>query len=147
MNNQCHAEKAMLRCKSKDRKQLRKSFIDKRKFFNREVQRSKRKFIMQKQADIDNLESSNPNLFWKEIGKIGIGQERRKTIPMEIIKPDARHLQIRTKSSENGKMILKLYLILRTRIKLSSLCRILTRSMIVRLRFPSTLRPQYKPVK
>ena len=100
-NNQCHAEKAMLRCKSKDRKQLRKSFIDKRKFFNREVQRSKRKFIMQKQADIDNLESSNPNLFWKEIGKIGIGQERRKTIPMEIIKPDG------TTSSNTDEVVRK----------------------------------------
>ena len=56
---------------------------------------------MQKQADIDNLESSNPNLFWKEIGKIGIGQERRKIIPMEIIKPDG------TTSSNTDEVVRK----------------------------------------
>ena len=27
-------------------------------------------------------------MFWKEIGKIGVGQERRKNIPLEILKPD-----------------------------------------------------------
>lgn len=100
-NNQCHAEKAMLRCKSKDHKQFRKDFIDKRKLFNREVQRSIRKFSMQKQPDIDNLESTNPNLFWKEIGKTGIGQERRKIIPMEITKPDG------TASSNTDEVVRK----------------------------------------
>ena len=30
----------------------------------------------------------NQTMFWKEIGKIGVGQERRKNIPIEILKPD-----------------------------------------------------------
>ena len=56
--------------------------------FNREVQRSKRAYALQRQAEIDNLEATNPNLFWKEMGKIGIGQERMKFIPMEVTRDD-----------------------------------------------------------
>ena len=88
-NDQCDAEQSMLKSKSRtERKGLRKRFIEKRKLFNREVQRSKRAYALQRQAEIDNLEATNPNLFWKEIGKIGIGQERRKFIPMEVTRDD-----------------------------------------------------------
>lgn len=52
------------------------------------MQRSKRTYVLQKQTDIENLEATIPNLFWKEIGKIGIGQERRKFIPMAVILDD-----------------------------------------------------------
>ena len=69
----------MLKNKSHtERKGLRKRFIEKRKLFNREVQRSKRRYTLQRQVEIENLETTNPNLFWKEIGKIGVGLERRK---------------------------------------------------------------------
>ena len=44
--------------------------------------------FVQKQAEIDELQSKNQTMFWKEIGKIGVGQERRKNIPLEILKPD-----------------------------------------------------------
>ena len=101
-NNQCDAEKSMLKSKSRtERKVLRKRFIEKRKIFNREVQRSKRAYILQRQTEIDNLEATNPNLFWKEIGKIGIGQERRKFIPMEVTRDDG------SISSDTGEVLNK----------------------------------------
>jgi hypothetical protein len=39
---------------------------------------------------IDNLEQTDtlPKQFWKEIGRISVGQERRKHLPMEIVLPD-----------------------------------------------------------
>ena len=62
-NGQCDAEKSMLKSKSRtERKGLRKRFIEKRKLFNREVQRSKRAYTFQRQVEIENLETTNPNL-------------------------------------------------------------------------------------
>ena len=87
-NEQCKAEKAMLKCQNSIRNRLRHVFVTARKRFNREVQRAKRQYIRQKQAEIDELQSKNQTMFWKEIGKIGVGQERRKNIPLEILKPD-----------------------------------------------------------
>ena len=37
-----------------------------------------------KQTEIENLESSDQKSFWKEIGKIGVAQERKKDIPFEV---------------------------------------------------------------
>ena len=87
-NEQCKAEKAMLKGQKSIRNRLRHVFVAARKRFNREVQRAKRQYIRQKQAEIDELQSKNQTMFWKEIGKIGVGQERRKNIPLEILKPD-----------------------------------------------------------
>ena len=87
-NEQCKAEKAMLKGQNSIRNRLRHVFVTARKRFNREVQRAKRQYIRQKQAEINELQSKNQTMFWKEIGKIGVGQERRKNIPLEILKPD-----------------------------------------------------------
>ena len=101
-NGQCDAEKSMLKSKSRtERKGLRKRFIEKRKLFNREVQRSKRAYTLQSHVEIEYLETTNPNLFWKEIGKIGIGQERRKFIPMEVTRDDG------SISSDTGEVLNK----------------------------------------
>ena len=87
-NEQCKTEKVMLKGQNSIRNRLRHVFVTARKRFNREVQRAKRQYIRQKQAEIDELQSKNQTMFWKEIGKIGVGQERRKYIPLEILKPD-----------------------------------------------------------
>ena len=70
------------------RNRLRHVFVTARKRLNRGVKRAKKQYIRQKQAEIDELQSKNQTMFWKEIGKIGVGQERRKNIPLEILKPD-----------------------------------------------------------
>ncbi|VDH96384.1 Hypothetical predicted protein [Mytilus galloprovincialis] len=84
-NKVCEAEKDMLKCKITSRKrEFRSVFIMKRKNFDREAQRAKRHYWRNKVLRIDELESGNQREFWKEIGRIGVGQERRKLIPMEV---------------------------------------------------------------
>ena len=63
----------------------KKRFLDKRKQFDREVQKAKRQFHRKQQADIETHNADNPREFWKEIGKIGIGTERQKQVPFEVI--------------------------------------------------------------
>ena len=48
------------------------------------MQRTKRPYWFQMQLDIDNLDKNNSQEFWKTIGKIGVGNERRKHIPFEV---------------------------------------------------------------
>ena len=51
---------------------------------DREVQRSKRFYWYKMQCDLVENATSNHVEFWKNIGKIGIGQSRKKYIPMEV---------------------------------------------------------------
>ena len=74
----------MLKSDIKSKRTKRDEFLRQRKVFNREVQKAKRKFWKQKQMEIEQLETSDQKSFWKEIGKIGVGQERRKEIPCEV---------------------------------------------------------------
>ena len=78
----------MLTCKTSDRRCNRATYTQLRKHFNRECQRAKRFHLKTKQNDLERLVTENNGHFWKEIGKIGIGKERRKNIPMEVITPD-----------------------------------------------------------
>ena len=62
----------------------RNEFLRYRKFFNREVQMATSKYWKQKQTEIEQFETSDQKSAWKEIGKIGIGQEIRNGIPCEF---------------------------------------------------------------
>ena len=87
-NEVCYAEKNMIKAKGVTRKHSRQVFKDKHKIFDREVQRSKRNYVKEQQREIENLTNSNQQEFWKKIGKVGIGQERQKLIPMEVLLED-----------------------------------------------------------
>ena len=88
-NSVCVAENEYLASKQLSLKsQLRKNFIDKRKDFDRCVQRAKRQYWLQSQQDLININDNNPKEFWKRIGKTGIGNERQRTIPNEIVQDD-----------------------------------------------------------
>ena len=77
--------KLWLNCKSRSEKaSKRKLYIEKRKLFDRHVQRSKRQHWVEKQNELLNS-CENSDIFWKTIGKTGIGNERNKEIPIEII--------------------------------------------------------------
>lgn len=78
----------MLTCKATDRRRCRYAYTQLRKKFNREYQKAKRSHLKIKQNELENLVAENNQQFWKEIGKIGIGKERRKVIPMEIVTSD-----------------------------------------------------------
>ena len=63
---------------------LKRILINKRKMFDRAVQRRKITYWREVQNDLLSSCKSDQNEFWKKIGKVGVGTERSKTIPMEI---------------------------------------------------------------
>ena len=85
-NDMCDAEKAWLKCRNNNRKSdLKHIFVQKRKLFDQHVQRRKRKYWFERQHElIDNAEN-NPNDFWKAIGRVGVRDNRKREIPMEIL--------------------------------------------------------------
>ena len=75
-----------LKAKGNDRKTQR--LIFKRKRFDKQVQKCKRKYWIKTQAELEDQCKNNNDQFWKSIGRLGIGFERQNKIPMEIMKED-----------------------------------------------------------
>ena len=86
-NNTCKAEKKMLKCKNTTRHRFREVYVAERKRFDRECQKAKREHQRNIRDQIQSLDSTNHQDFWKKIGKIGVGKERQNQIPMEVILP------------------------------------------------------------
>ena len=86
-NNVCITEKEWLKCTDKGmKKNLKIIYCSARRLFDKEVQRSKRTYWFKIQTDIlDNVNDKNQNQFWKNIGHIGIINDRKKLIPMEVL--------------------------------------------------------------
>ncbi|CAG2194628.1 unnamed protein product [Mytilus edulis] len=83
-NEVCKAEKVWIKCKIKrNKRELRHIFVNKRRIFDKAVQSSKRKYWYSLQEDLIKS-CDNPKEFWRKIGKIGVGSERRSFIPMEV---------------------------------------------------------------
>ena len=80
----CLAEKQRLKCLNGNRRLLKHVYVTKRKEFDRSVQRAKRQYIYQAHAELEAAVSRDSIIFWKSIGKIGIGNERLKKIPFEV---------------------------------------------------------------
>ena len=84
-NDVCIAERSWLRCNEKHRKSLFKSnYLSKRKLFDIEMQRSKRKHWFKFQSEFINKCNSHEVSFWKTIGMVGVGQIRKQPIPMQF---------------------------------------------------------------
>ncbi|CAG2257093.1 unnamed protein product [Mytilus edulis] len=62
--------------------------VQKRKYFDREVQKCKRKYWFSMQQDLLLESKRNQQQFWKKIGKIGVAENRKSVIPMEVIDQD-----------------------------------------------------------
>ncbi|CAG2255414.1 unnamed protein product [Mytilus edulis] len=84
----CNAEKAWNKSNSMQQKQLKAIYVQKRKHFDSEVQKSKRKYWYDMQEQLLSESSKNQHMFWKKIGKIGIAESRKHVIPMEVIDDD-----------------------------------------------------------
>lgn len=83
-NDLCEAEKLMLRSTGTAKRRYRDSFNTKRKLFDKCVQREKRKYWYHKQEELESITDTDNKEFWKSIGRIGVGGERKKNIPMEV---------------------------------------------------------------
>jgi hypothetical protein len=83
-NEVCSAEKIWLKCQNSHRKkELRHIYVQKRKIFDRNVKKAKRQNWHSMQEELVNSQGT-PKEFWRKIGKIGVGSERRNTISMEV---------------------------------------------------------------
>ena len=77
----------MLRSKSVIEQRLWAVYVGERKEFDRECQKAKKEYQRKMQYQIQSLDSTYHQEFWKQIGKIGVGRERQDQIPVEIILP------------------------------------------------------------
>ena len=87
-NSVCEKERLWLRCNgNKNIKQKRRSDYNvQRKIFDKLNRQYKRSYQLSEQQRLKNLNNSNNSrFFWREIGKIGMHNDRKLQIPMEII--------------------------------------------------------------
>jgi len=87
----CETEKAWLRFKGPNcrKRTLKDVYCFERKTFDKLNRKYKRKYQVQQQQKLeDKLNSANRRDFWKSIGKIGIGIDRKRTIPLEVVDND-----------------------------------------------------------
>ncbi|KAL5018675.1 hypothetical protein ScPMuIL_004397 [Solemya velum] len=87
-NDMCKAENKFVNNESITRSVRRSIFIQKRKVFDRAVQKHKRDYWYQKQISFEQIRTNNPREFWKEFGKTGVGNERKNYIPWETVLND-----------------------------------------------------------
>jgi len=85
------AEKKWLKCKSSNqtKKILKHSFQAARNSFDKLHKKCKRQYQQDKQESLSELlEQHDSRDFWKEIGKLGIGNYRKNYIPLDVINDD-----------------------------------------------------------
>ena len=84
-NIMCQSERKWIKCTDMANKcNLMTVLIDSRKQFDRAVQRRKRQYWQETQQELfKTCNTGNTGDFWKMIGKIGMGFERNKDIPLE----------------------------------------------------------------
>ena len=87
-NGMCTAEKAWHRTNGRDKHKLRADFVQKRRELDKQVQRAKREYWYQQQRDLLSMNSNDPKSFWKKIGHISVGNERKQPVPEEVIYED-----------------------------------------------------------
>ncbi|MES9883911.1 MAG: reverse transcriptase family protein, partial [Sedimenticola sp.] len=85
----CRDEKVWLSCKTPGiaRRRLKETYSNTRKVFDKVNRKYKRKYQLQKQTDIHDklIDSSKTREFWKDIGRLGMANERPNRIPCEVI--------------------------------------------------------------
>ena len=84
----CKAEKDWLKAPVGSKSQMKATMKQIQRSFNREVQKCKRNHWYNQQLDLMNICQENQPEFWKKIGKIGIGKDRKRDIPLEVIQDD-----------------------------------------------------------
>ena len=81
------AERDWLKCKDRAKKiVLKHEYVLLRKHFGKEVQRCKRLHWYKTQNELlADVNCSNQEKFWKNIGKVGIVSDRNKGIHMQVV--------------------------------------------------------------
>jgi hypothetical protein len=75
-----HASRGALKQK------LKAEMVKAKNVFDKEVQKCKRKYWYLQQQQLSEMCNNNQPMFWKNIGKVGIVNEKRRLIPCEVVK-------------------------------------------------------------
>ncbi|CAG2208271.1 unnamed protein product [Mytilus edulis] len=84
----CEHKKVWLKWKGcgTKKKRVREQFLTSRNAFDKLLRKEKRSYQMRQQQELLNLSTENNTRdFWKKIGKLGIANDRRSSIPMEVL--------------------------------------------------------------
>lgn len=102
-NSLCKAEKIWTRTKG-EKSHLKASFKAVQKQFDREVQKAKRRYWRRQQENLEEICSKAQGEFWKNMGKIGIAEEREKNrMPTEVKDSHGNIITDKSKVTEQWK--------------------------------------------
>ena len=86
--NMREAEKQFLKCKTNNetRQRLHTNFKFKQKIFDKSLQKASRTYYRHIAENVEEIKTSNPKEFWKQIKKLG--PSNKKNIPMKVYNDD-----------------------------------------------------------
>ena len=87
-NDVCIAERDWKRCHREQKSNYKHIWRDKRRAFDKAVQRAKRRHWWHIQEQLLHYSCTDKQNFWREIGKTGIAKERSSRIPSEVVLED-----------------------------------------------------------
>ena len=112
----CLKERTWLRSNGShsEKRRLRDSYNRERKHFDKLNRRAKRTYQMLEQVQLEEMYSDNETRnFWKYIGRIGLQNERKPRMPVEVFDANGNVSMIRRISFYVGKRIMKTYIAIR----------------------------------
>jgi hypothetical protein len=86
-NRVCEKEKTWLKYKghARNKSKLKAEYCSERKIFDKLNRQHKRKYQLTKQERLqETLDTNTPCDFWKEIGELGLSNDRKPKIPFEV---------------------------------------------------------------
>ena len=81
-------EKIYSRASDSDKHNAKMLMLEAQRNFDHSVQTAKRKYWREQQESIQELEHNDPRVFWQQVNKLGIANERKQLIPNEVVLPD-----------------------------------------------------------
>ncbi|XP_033731041.1 uncharacterized protein LOC117320594, partial [Pecten maximus] len=83
----CKCEKEWLCCKhsNSNKRRLKEVYCSERSTFDRLNRKAKRRYQLSEQAKLHDLHKTNSGEMWREIGKLGMANNRMSKIPMEVV--------------------------------------------------------------
>ena len=100
-NDMCKAESEWKKCRGPQKANSKCIMKSKQKVFDRVYQKEKRQYWKKSQEKLLEMQSHDPQEFWKYIGQLGVAKERKENIPWEVINNDG------SVSSDRREVLLK----------------------------------------
>jgi hypothetical protein len=83
-DNKVKSEKKWLKCNGPSKKVLKAKFCENRKVFDRLLKKAKRMYQKQQQKQLSTMFEEDKTMFWRKLGKFGMGDNRKQYIPWGV---------------------------------------------------------------